>query len=101
MDDEEGFREGRLILCSLGRVVITRGAASAMDRAGVSPCHYLSAHQRGDWGCVSGNDAAENDASLREGGGVQSVYRIPNGQEIWVITERDRSVTTLLLPEEY
>ena len=101
MNDEEGFREGRLALFSVGQVVITQGAAARLGRAGVPAHKYLSAHQRGDWGCVSGNDAAQNDSSLREGGGMQSVYRLPDGQKIWVITERDRSVTTLLLPEEY
>lgn len=101
MEEEPGFAEGRLILFPLGQVVITPRAAERLGRAGVPSARYLSAHQRGDWGCVSGNDAADNDASVRAGGGAMSVYRLPDGQEVWVITDNGCTATTILLPDEY
>ena len=53
------------------------------------------------WGEVNAGDAAENELSLRDGFRLLSAYTITNGIKIWVITERDRSATTILLPEEY
>ena len=65
----------------------------------------LALHGGGDWGTVCQEDWASNDASLKSGGRILSAYAIPNKQgkeaRVWVITEHDRSVTTVLLPEEY
>ena len=58
-------------------------------------------HQAGDWGEVDEHDRQENELSLREGFRLMSVYTLPNGVKLWVITEWDRSVTTVLLPDEY
>jgi hypothetical protein len=62
---------------------------------------YVVRHVAGDWGEVDAHDSRENELSLKEGFRLMSVYTLPNGVEIWVITEADRSSTCLLLPEEY
>jgi hypothetical protein len=54
-----------------------------------------------DWGEISEDDAHENELSLREGFRLLSAYRTVKGQKIWIITEADRSPTTILLPSEY
>lgn len=61
----------------------------------------LSRHARGDWGDVCKEDAGENELSLQEGFRLLSVYKDRNGVCFWIITEADRSATTVLLPEDY
>jgi hypothetical protein len=85
----------------LGQVVATPGALAAFQEAQDSFWPYLQRHCNGDWGEVVREDRAENELSLREGFRILSVYTIKSGVKIWVLTERDRSVTTILLPEEY
>ena len=68
--------------------------------AGLSPDTLLTRHAAGDWGDVGAEDATENDLSLARGFRLLSSYRAGDAR-IWIITERDRSATTLLLPEEY
>jgi hypothetical protein len=65
------------------------------------PIEFLSRHQTGDWGIVCDDDKRENDFSVREGFRILSSYKTSNGEKLWVITEADRSVTTILLPSEY
>ncbi len=86
---------------SLGRVVSTPGALEALAEANVAPWPYLARHQRGDWGDVPPEDAQENELSVTEGFRILSAYTLPSGTKMWLITEADRSVTTLLLPAEY
>jgi hypothetical protein len=62
---------------------------------------FLSRHLRGDWGDLCPEDKTENELSLKHGFRVMSSYEVTRAEKIWVITEADRSVTTLLLPEEY
>lgn len=62
---------------------------------------FLRHHLAGDWGQVCSADAAENDLSVKEGFRILSVYTLKTGARIWIITEADRSVTTVLLPAEY
>jgi hypothetical protein len=81
--------------------VATPGALQALLAAGQSPGAFLERHLRGDWGLVSAADAQANDAALRDGDRLLSAYETSQGTRLWVITEHDRSVTTLLLPEEY
>lgn len=69
--------------------------------AGVNPATLLACHARGDWGELCAEDEAENELGLRAGFRVMSVYRLPDGVTVWVITEADRSSITFLLPEEY
>ena len=84
----------------LGRVVATPGALAALAAADLSPDTLLARHAVGDWGDVGAEDAAENELSLAHGFRLLSSYRAGVAQ-VWVITERDRSSTTLLLPKEY
>jgi hypothetical protein len=58
-------------------------------------------HEMGDWGEICEEDRQENELSLVEGFRLMSVYRTANGTKFWIITEADRSVTTVLLPEDY
>jgi hypothetical protein len=86
---------------SLGRVVATPGALAALEGNGQSGAYYLARHVRGDFGDLCEDDKRANVEALREGLRLLSAYRLSDGTRIWVISEADRSVTTLLLPEEY
>ncbi len=84
-----------------GKLVATPGALDALERTGQSPLEFLSRHASGDWGEVCEADKKENDFSVRNGFRLLSAYRLRDGTKIWIITEADRSATTILLPEEY
>ena len=83
----------------LGQTVITRNALDTLDPDDVQAS--LTRHARCDWGECCAEDAQENEFSLREGCRLLSVYHDRNGTKFWVITEADRSATTVLLPEDY
>lgn len=85
----------------LGQLVATPGALAALKEAKVGFWPYIRRHVSGDWGSVCQEDAAENELSLQEGFRLLSAYSLPDGCKIWIITEADRSATTILLPEEY
>ena len=85
----------------LGQVVATPGALSALTEAGIHPFTLLSRHRRGDWGDLDSEDKHLNDISVDGEGRVLSAYTLTTGERIWIITEWDRSVSTLLLPSEY
>ncbi len=85
----------------VGRVVATPGALATLEQAGQNPIEFLDRHVTGDWGEVGQEDWAENEFSLREGFRLLSAYSTKDGEKLWIITERDRSVTTILLPGEY
>jgi hypothetical protein len=83
----------------LGRVVATPGALKLLTEARAYPFDLLARHAAGDWGELCAFDRSQNEIALREGYRVLSSY--PIGEEcVWIITEADRSVTTMLLPEE-
>ncbi|QET03799.1 hypothetical protein FOB72_11255 [Cupriavidus pauculus] len=84
----------------MGQVVATRGVVAHLTRHLIGPGLYLSRHARGDWGSVPEEDAKANDLAVISGARILSAYDIA-GVRVWIITEADRSVTTLLLPEEY
>ncbi len=84
----------------LGQCVLTPGAQEALASAAASPWAYLNRHQNGDWGNVCEDDVAENEHALLYGNRLLSAYQLGDCR-IWVITEADRSSTTILLPEEY
>lgn len=92
---------GNAMLFSLGDLVATPGALNALEKNSVVPMRLLSRHMRGDWGDVSPDDAAANTDALRIGARLLSSYTLPDRARIWIITEADRSATTLLLPDEY
>lgn len=93
--------ENKTPLFSLGQIVATPGAIEALKENGTDGAEYLRRHESGDWGDLCQDDKKENDLSVREGFRILSAYRLPDGQKLWIITEHDRSVTTLLLPCEY
>jgi hypothetical protein len=83
----------------LGQLMVTPGVQAAMSP---DDTHVMLArHAHGDWGTVSDEDKRSNDEALMNGGRLLSAYTSSFGIKVWVITEADRSVTTLLLPEEY
>jgi len=88
-------------LFSLGQIVATPGALAALEKAGQQPQGFLSRHVCGQWGELSEEDCRENQFSLERGFRLLSSYRTNAGDRLWIITESDRSVTTILLPEEY
>ena len=85
----------------LGQVVANPGALEALGQAGESPLVFLSRHAKGDWGIVDQEDAALNDDALAYGERILSAYKTSLGDKLWIITEADRSATTILLPNEY
>ena len=88
-------------LFALGQVVATPGALTALEAARQAPQELLLRHVIGDWGDLVPEDVEENEQALKAGNRLFSAYDLNNGTRIWVITEYDRSVTTLLLPAEY
>ena len=84
----------------LGRVVATPGALKLLSEAGEDAFDYLARHAAGDWGDLCAFDRRQNQIAQRDGYRVLSSYEVPAGR-VWIITEADRSVTTILLPEEY
>jgi hypothetical protein len=88
-------------LFSLGQIAATPGALALLEKAQKSPSEFLSRHLRGDWGDLCRDDKAENELSLKHGFRLLSSYPVTDTEKLWIITEADRSVTTLLLPSEY
>ena len=83
----------------LGETVITPGAAAKLPLPDIESA--LRRHARGDWGEMDTGDKAANEAALERGSTLASIYLATNGVKFYVITEADRSTTTILLPEEY
>ena len=79
----------------------TPRALEALKESATGFLPYIGRHQNGDRGDISPEDAAENELSLKAGLRLLSAYTLPGGKRIWIITEADRSATTILLPEEY
>lgn len=84
-----------------GRLVATPGALALLEQTNKLPVEFLSRHRRGDWGDLDEEDKTENELSLKYGLRLLSSYQVSESEKLWVITEADRSVTTLLLPAEY
>ena len=88
-------------LFDLGQLVVTPGALAVLEKTGQNPMEFLSRHVTGDWGEIPEEDKKENLFRLEKGFRLLSSYRTTAGDRVWVITEANRSHTTLLLPEEY
>jgi hypothetical protein len=86
---------------TLGQIISTPGVINALANAQQNPVSLLDRHRYGDWGDVGSQDWALNDRAVTGGDRVLSVYRLKDGIKVWIITEADRSATTLLLPDEY
>lgn len=87
-------------LFELGQIVATPRALELLDQHAINASDLLARHQSGDWGMIPDEDTKENQFALENGLRILSSYPLGNDR-IWIITEADRSVTTLLLPEEY
>ena len=85
----------------MGQLLSTPGALTALEEAGQNALELLSRHVRGDWGTVCREDARANDQALIHGERLLSAYVLKTNVKIWIITESDRSATTILLPDEY
>jgi len=83
----------------LGQVVMTPGAMEAIGLSEIA--QSVRRHASGDWGELCEADRQENDLSLWQGFRLLSAYTSKDGVRFWIITEADRAVTTVLLPEEY
>ena len=96
-------------LFSLGTVYVTPGALEELGGKPLFAVDMLTRHHKGDWGVVDGEDKETNDKAIKYGNRILSAYPIDKDKPckgwgdntIWVITEADRSVTTILLPSEY
>ena len=87
-------------LFNLGSVVATHGALDLLSQNEVTPETLLWRHQHGDFGTVCPEDVQANLEAIKYGSRVLSAYLVGN-QQLWIITEADRSSTTFLLPSEY
>ncbi|MDR3560785.1 MAG: hypothetical protein P4N59_05000 [Negativicutes bacterium] len=83
----------------LGRIVSTPGALARLTQEDI--LLGIQRHQAGDWGDLDNEDRQANDQALVNGTRILSVFHAVNGTTFWLITEADRAVTTVLLPEDY
>ena len=81
-----------------GSLMITRNAKNALPRREVDAA--INRHLSGDWGDVCQSDWQRNEQALRDGDRLLSVYQTQAGEKFWIITESDRSTTTVLLPSD-
>lgn len=88
-----------LFIVGLGDIVVTQGATKAIPPDDAA--RGLTRHSRGDWGDLDQFDADQNNIALHSGGRLLSAYHTDTGVKFYIITEADRRVTTILLPEEY
>lgn len=84
----------------LGILTVTPNALDFMEEHNIDPLALVTRHQSGDWGDVCTQDRQSNNRAVEEGSRILSSYHFPAG-DVWIITEADRSVTTMLLPEDY
>lgn len=84
---------------TLGRLVATRNALAQISRDDIQ--RALTRHLHGDWGTLDAEDWTANDRALQRGGRLLSAYHSLQNVKFWIITEADRSITTVLLPEDY
>ncbi len=86
---------------AMGLVYATNGALAAFEKTHERRLVYLMRHSAGDWGDVSDDDRRSNILALENGLRLLSVFHLSDGTKIWIVTEADRSSTTILLPCEY
>lgn len=90
-----------LMLFPLGKILITSSAMDVLSDCPITPQMLLVRHVTGDWGDLYDEDQAANRAAIKYGTRIFSSHPINADEKIWIITEGDRSVTTILLPNEY
>lgn len=86
---------------ALGKLVATPGALDALKESQQSAWHFFFRHMSGDWGELDEEDKLLNQQALEDGSRLLSAYRTRLGKRLYVITESDRSLSTILLVEEY
>jgi len=84
-----------------GQTVSTPGALEELTRAGVRPIEIYERHLRLEQGSLCDEDHEENKKAIENENRIFSAFKLSTGAEIYVITEWDRSVTTILKPSEY
>lgn len=90
--------EADMPLFALGRIVAT---PAALEVVGDQSTDFIERHVRGSWEESPEEDRLANHRAVLDGGRIMSVHKTERGQLVWLITEADRSLTTLLLPEDY
>lgn len=88
-------------LFPMGVFVATPGAINLMHSLRLHIPKFLNRHLSGDWGDIDPEDRKLNDQAVQDGNRIISCYELTDTDRVWFVTESDRSVTTLLLPEEY
>ncbi len=88
-------------LFPLGRILITPGAKDVLDGLPRTASTLLTRHVTGDWSEMNEHDRQENEFSVDKYLRIFSAYSLVDDTRLWIITEADRSATTILLPEEY
>ena len=98
---KDGTATHREIRFPLGQILLTPGAIETLSESGQMPHEFLSRHARLEQGELSGEDHRENLYSVDKRLRIFSAFKTAQGVKLWVITEADRSATTILLPSEY
>jgi len=88
-----------MALFRLGRILSTPNALAKIDNEDILAA--IQKHQAGDWGDLDQKDREANDRALEEGTRLLSIYHSARRIKFWIITEADRSATTVLMPEDY
>lgn len=84
----------------LGKTFATSGVTHWAERHGIDLARYLRRHHCGDWGDLDPEDRQANECALRDGTRIFSAYKISD-RKIYIVTEHDRSMTTIMLANEY
>ena len=98
---ENPMSEQQTQLFRLGTLVMTIGASDALHEVGEDALTYISKHATGEWGDLCAEDKEANQMALKDGSRIFSAYILSSGVKLYVITEWDRSYTTLLEAGEY
>jgi hypothetical protein len=98
-EDTDAVPAGKESKFPLGQTLITRAALAALSATDIA--NALDRHRTGDWGEINREDWQSNERALKHGARLLSVYLTPTRTKFWVLTEWDRSATTVLLPEDY
>jgi len=85
----------------LGQIVGTPAATDLLVSKGIAISTLLNRYTAGDWGDLCADDMKQNDKAIEEGTRILASYDLGDEDKVWIITEWDRSVTTLLLPSDY
>lgn len=94
-----GEERTKSVYISIGKLLITADAHSLLDEQSITDC--LRRHIKGDWGDLEPQDKKTNDLAVETGESIVSAYHDTRGKKFYIVTDADRSMTTVLLPEDY